>query len=242
MRTGKIARLPHDIREQLNRRLNDGEQAHSILERLNSVPEVQAVLAASFDGRPLNKVNLTEWRHGGYRDWLVRQDALDFVEELDDKEALGHESLSDPIGARLAHWVALHYAASAKALIANEPNPSTKWTRLRELCADVTRLRRSELAAERLDLEHAWLDLEHADRQETLKNKLSRSQLLANCLEDVLRRPKAPPANQAPNSPNPGEATSQTLEHPGPTAPASFLTLSHFDPAPTAQLNPVKPS
>ena len=150
MRTGKIARLPHDIREQLNRRLNDGEQAHSILKWLNSIPEVQAVLAAGFDGRPLNKVNLTEWRHGGYRDWLVR---LDFVEGLDDKAALGHQSLSDPIGARLAHWVALHYAASAKALIANQSNPSTKWTRLRELCADVTRLRRSELAAERLDLE-----------------------------------------------------------------------------------------
>src|SRR6266446_1134034 len=196
MRTGKIARLSHDIREQLNRRLNDGEQAHSILEWLNAVPEVQAVLAAGFDGRPLNKVNLTEWRHGGYRDWLVRQDALDFVEDLDDKEALGHESLTDPIGARLAHWVALHYAASAKALIANEQNPSTKWTRLRELCADVTRLRRAELAAERLDLEHAWLDLEHEDRQETLKNKLSEPNLLVNCLEDVLRQPKAPPANQ----------------------------------------------
>jgi len=239
MRTGKIARLPQSIREQLNRRLNDGEPAHSILKWLNRVPEVQAVLAANFDGRPLNKVNLTEWRHGGYRDWLVRQDALDFVEELDDKEALGHQSLSDPIGARLAHWVTLHYAASAKALIANEQDPSTKWTRLRELCADVTRLRRSELAAERLDLEHAWLDLEHADRQETLKNKLSASNLLANCLEDVLRRPKAPPANQAPNSSNPAEATSQTPEHPGPTAPASFLTLSHFDPAPPV---PVKPS
>ncbi len=239
MRTGKIARLTHDLREQLNRRLNDGEQAHSILEWLNSVHEVQAVLAASFDGRPLNKVNLTEWRHGGYRDWLVRQDALDFVEELDDKEALGHQSLSDPIGARLAHWVALHYAASAKALIANQSNPSTKWTRLRELCADVTRLRRSELAAERLDLEHAWLDLEHADRQEALKNKLSSSNLLANCLEDVLRQPKAPPANQAPNSPNPDEATFQTPEHPGSTTPGSFLTLGHFDPPPPA---PVKSS
>src|SRR6266702_4436213 len=231
MRTGKIARLTHDLREQLNRRLNHGEQAHSILEWLNSVPEVQAVLAAGFDGCPLNKVNLTEWRHGGYRDWLVRQDALDFVEELDDKEALGHQSLSDPIGARLAHWVALHYAASAKALIANQSNPSTKWTRLRELCADVTRLRRSELAAERLDLEHAWLDLEHEDRQETLKNKLSRSQLLANCLEDFLHRPNAPAPSQGPTTPNPGEATSQTPEHPGPTGPAPFLTLGHFDPA-----------
>src|SRR6266568_4226814 len=219
MRTGKIARLPHDIREQLNRRLNDGEQAHSILQWLDSVPEVQAVLAAGFDGRPLNKVNLTEWRHGGYRDWLVRQDALDFVEELDDKEALGHESLSDPIGGRLAHWVTLHYAASAKALIANEQNPSTKWIRLRELCADVTRLRRSELAAERLDLEHAWLDLEQEDRHEALKTKLSQSNLLADSLKGLLRRSEAPPANQGPLSPIPEEVTPRITERPGSTAP-----------------------
>jgi len=103
----------------------------------------------------------------------------------------------------------------------------------------VTRLRRSELAAERLDLEHAWLDLEHADRQDALRDKLSSSNLLASCLEDVLRRPKAPSTNQGPNSPSPGEATSLALEQTGSTAPASFLTLGHFDPAPSA---PVKPS
>ncbi len=238
MHTGKIARLPHDIREQLNRRLSDGEQAHSILNWLNSVPEVQAVLAAGFDGRPLNKVNLTHWRDGGYRDWLVRQDALDFVQELDDKDALGHESLSDPIGAKLAHWVALHYAASAKALIANEQNPSTKWTRLRELCADVTRLRRSELAAERLDLEHAWLDLEQEDRHEALKTKLSQSNLLADSLKDLLRRSEVPPANQGPNSPNPEELTPRIPQSAGSTAPGSSLAMEHRSNTP----DPVKPS
>ncbi len=238
MRTGKIARLPHDIREQLNRRLSDGEQAHSILNWLNSLPEVQAVLAANFDGRPLNQVNLTHWRDGGYRDWLVRQDALDFLQELDDAEALGHESLSDPIGASLAHWVALHYAASAKALIANEQNPSAKWTRLRELCADVTRLRRSELAAERLDLEHAWLDLEREDRHEALKTKLSQSNLLANTVKDFVRRSEVPPANQGPNSPNSEEATPQTPESMGSTAPGSSLAMEHRSNTP----DPVKPS
>ncbi len=238
MRTGKITRLPHDIREQLNRRLNDGEQAQSILNWLNSVPEVQAVLAANFDGRPLNKVNLTHWRNGGYRDWLVRQDALDFVQDLDDTEALGHESLSDPIGARLAHWVSPHYAASARALIANEQDPSTKWTRLRELCADVTRLRRSELAAERLDLEHAWLDLQQEDRHEALKTKLSQSNLLADSLKGLLRRSEAPPANQGPHSPIPEEVTPRIPESPGSTAPGSSLALEHR----SNTSDPVKPS
>ena len=47
-RFGKIARLPLDIREQLNRRLQDGEIGKELVVWLNSVPEVQAVLKAEF--------------------------------------------------------------------------------------------------------------------------------------------------------------------------------------------------
>jgi hypothetical protein len=65
--TSKIARLPHSLREQLNRRLHDGEPAAPILEWLNALPEVQAILADSFEGRPINPTNLTEWRR-----WLPR--------------------------------------------------------------------------------------------------------------------------------------------------------------------------
>jgi hypothetical protein len=30
----------------------------------------------------VNEVNLSDWKKGGYRDWQLRQDALEFVEEL----------------------------------------------------------------------------------------------------------------------------------------------------------------
>jgi hypothetical protein len=44
-RTGKIARLPREIRDQLNRRLSDGEPGSQLVIWLNSLPESQAVLA-----------------------------------------------------------------------------------------------------------------------------------------------------------------------------------------------------
>jgi hypothetical protein len=50
-RRGKIARLPHQIREQLNRRLHNGEEGRQAIEWLNALPEVQAALAAEFDGQ-----------------------------------------------------------------------------------------------------------------------------------------------------------------------------------------------
>jgi len=44
MRTGKIARLPHPIHEQLNRRLESSEAYESILNWLNTLPEAWPVI------------------------------------------------------------------------------------------------------------------------------------------------------------------------------------------------------
>ena len=75
-RNGKIARLPKPIREELNRRLDQGAPGGPLLQWLNSLPEVQAVLAADFGGRPINKQSLSQWRHGGYAEWLRLREAL----------------------------------------------------------------------------------------------------------------------------------------------------------------------
>ncbi|MGA3268466.1 MAG: hypothetical protein ABSE16_16780 [Verrucomicrobiota bacterium] len=49
-RNGKIGRLPKTILEQLNRRLENGEIGRPLVAWLNSLPEVQALLAAEFEG------------------------------------------------------------------------------------------------------------------------------------------------------------------------------------------------
>ena len=43
--TGKIARLPQEIRDELNRRLRDGERGRRLVDWLNSLPETQRMLA-----------------------------------------------------------------------------------------------------------------------------------------------------------------------------------------------------
>ena len=50
-RNGKIARLPKPLREELNRRLDNGEPARRLLPWLNSLPAVRALLAAEFGGK-----------------------------------------------------------------------------------------------------------------------------------------------------------------------------------------------
>jgi hypothetical protein len=78
-RHGKVARLPAQIRLQLNRRLREKEPALSLLPWLNSLPEVQAILSEKFGSRPINKQNLSQWRRGGFRDWLDLQEHFESI-------------------------------------------------------------------------------------------------------------------------------------------------------------------
>ena len=64
---GKSGRLPKAIQEQVNRRLENSEKGRPMVAWLNSLPEVQAVLAAEFAGQPVNEKNLSKWRKYGYK-------------------------------------------------------------------------------------------------------------------------------------------------------------------------------
>jgi len=73
VRVGKIARLPASIREQLNQRLSNGALGRKIVSWLNTLPEVNRIMAEQFAGKPISENNLSEWRRGGYQDWLHEQ-------------------------------------------------------------------------------------------------------------------------------------------------------------------------
>jgi len=70
-RRGKIARLPLAIRQELNTRLQNGEEGRTLVLWLNGLPAVNDVLAAQFKNKPIAECNLSEWKTGGYIDWLL---------------------------------------------------------------------------------------------------------------------------------------------------------------------------
>src|SRR5260370_33187930 len=88
-RNGKTARLPNDLRDQLNCRIRDCEPGKSLLRWLNGLPEVKALLKAEFANHPIAPSNLSEWKNGGYLDWLARPDALALVNDLQETTAPG---------------------------------------------------------------------------------------------------------------------------------------------------------
>ncbi len=81
-RTGKIARLPLAIREEINRRLLEGQAASKILPWLNGLEEVKAILEEDFEGLHVSDKNLSDWRNGGFAEWEARLDRVAHTKEL----------------------------------------------------------------------------------------------------------------------------------------------------------------
>ena len=79
-RTGKVARLPKNIRDSINRMIEDGFRYRAIVEQLG--PDAQGI----------TKHHLTEWKKGGYVDWLGDQQ---WLQEIRVQQQFGLELLQD---------------------------------------------------------------------------------------------------------------------------------------------------
>src|SRR5207237_6935359 len=120
---GKITSLPHHIQEQLNQRLENGEEeAKPILAWLNSLPEVQAIVKEKFDGVPISPQNLSQHRNRGYLDWQARQQALEFAAALKADDSALQEILPNDLPEKLSRWISVRYAAATRALSTTTPD------------------------------------------------------------------------------------------------------------------------
>lgn len=79
-RQGKIARLPVDIRDELCKRMLDGWSAPRLLPWLHGQPEVLESLELNgFGEQPITATNLSDWRKGGYKEWLDEQASVKHI-------------------------------------------------------------------------------------------------------------------------------------------------------------------
>lgn len=153
-RNGKIARLPRDLRNQLNRRLQDGEPGNQLVVWLNGLPEVRQSLAEDFGGREISEQNLSEWKQGGYQDWLARQETLACARDLAGEAAELSEAAEGSVADHLAVVLSARYA---KLVAGWDGEMSEDYRRqlraLRALCQDIVELRRGDHLVERLKLD-----------------------------------------------------------------------------------------
>src|SRR5437660_5630174 len=169
-RNGKIARLPLAVRQELNRRLDEGEQGKKLVVWLNGLPAVQAIVATEFGGKAIREQNLSEWKQRGYRDWLAKQEALEIAERLGEDatewNAQGRAALTDT----LAFWLVTRYALATRRVA--ETGGREGWRLLREMCGDIVELRKGDHTADRLQIERERLKLEKEKSEKQIRDKL----------------------------------------------------------------------
>jgi len=138
-RRGKIARLPHSVREELNQRLRDGEEAKPLLRWLNREDEVYT---------RINAQNLTEWRQGGYAEWLTRQEQCEMVWRFAE-EAQSLEAASP--GMRISQCLSIQAGAQLilrfQTLLAQPAESKERFEELDRLIRSLALLRREDTKA-----------------------------------------------------------------------------------------------
>ena len=174
-RNGKIARLPRDIRDELNRRLQDGEPGGPLLAWLNALPVVATVLAREFGGCVISKQNLCEWRAGGFTEWQARQETLAQAREL----AADATELAAATEGRLTDHLATVLAARYASALAGWNGEVTdefrrKLRALRGLCQDIVELRRGDHSGARLKIEQERLEREREKTEEEIVEHFER--------------------------------------------------------------------
>ena len=180
-RNGKVARLPLEIREDLNHRLPENVPAKDILVWLDADPTVTKVLGALFEGRAISEQctarkrlcfpcrgapfawrqepqNVSEWRQGGYEEWLTYHSFLGNVVDLSENAA--RVALT---GINAEHLLLVLTAAFADLLHNQGATDEIAFNRrlivLQHLTKTALSMRRSEQKDARLQLDRERLEL-----------------------------------------------------------------------------------
>jgi hypothetical protein len=167
-RNGEIARLPRPIREQINCRLQAGEQGRQILQWLNALPEVAAVVSSEFQGQPISDANLTAWKKGGYRDWEAEQPVIKALQSLVQRSDAPKDDAPGVLTDRIKDFLVSRMAGQLLRLD-GAGDLAAQSDALGEWLIHLARVRRSEFHTRRLALEHGRMELLRDKTQQELE-------------------------------------------------------------------------
>ncbi|HTB83615.1 MAG TPA: hypothetical protein VK742_08175 [Candidatus Sulfotelmatobacter sp.] len=166
---GKIARLAREIREELNRRLDDNVPAKPLLAWLNRLPAVRSVLKEQFGGVPISKQNLSEWRLGGFVRWQSQRELLTQARDMGENA----EELSSVSNGRLTDHLATVLAARYAGVLSDWSGEVSEGMQqqlksLHGLCRNIVALRRGDYHCTRLRLEEVRTEMEREKTKEEM--------------------------------------------------------------------------
>ena len=189
----KIARLPKNVRHQLSLRIEDNHPGVEIVQWLNSLPDVQKIIADQFNGSAISEQNLSDWKSSGHLDWLRHEAALEsarqFIETSDDLDLAAQQSKSNLLD-RFAAILAVEMMRAGLALLQKETDLEKKWKLACQLNRELSRLRRDNDRAQRTALDQANPNQAVSPRKRPesphANNAADRLDLVTQTLEDLM--------------------------------------------------------
>jgi hypothetical protein len=168
-RRGKIARLPRQIREQINAMLDDGLSHADIIARLGD------------HGKNLNRQNLINWQQGGFKDWLKDQPWLD---ELHASLDFANNVLDDSDSPKIRE-ASLVIAVKQMYELIKSFEPADFKQQLSEDPAAYSRILNSLAKLAEVGLRY---DRERGEASRNERREANRSKKAAGLTEDLLRQ------------------------------------------------------
>jgi hypothetical protein len=181
MRNGKIATLPSTIRDQLNWRMENGEDGADLLTWLNALPEVKERTKGDNAVAPINKQNLSEWRLGGFREWHLHHELRHAAYRLSEHAGNISDSVDAPLMAgNMAVILAARYAALLNSWD-GVPTPEfeDKLRVLRGLNRDLALLQKTLQQSSRHEAETAQRDEDQMEKQREKWKKIAMAPMQA---------------------------------------------------------------
>jgi len=179
-RDSKIAGLPQPIREQINRRLQNGESAKEIGEWVNTQSEVKALMAAEFEGAPIVQANLVSWKLGGYRHWEEEQEAMEAAMQFGEEAAEIAMAAGGQLADHLALWLTARIAVALRRAPCAGEDAAGQLQRLRQFVRDLVALRKGDQSAQWLRIEREKLDSElrkFAEQEAARKRRIEKPKI-----------------------------------------------------------------
>ena len=164
--------MPNQVREELNRSIQDGKEGKELVEWLNSLPEAQEVLRREFKGTAINEVNLSHWKTGGYQDWEEKEETVEAVGRLGADFEEINASAKGKLSEQLGYCMMARLAVGLHRLGRFAEDPDKELERERELCRNLVALRRGEQNSEWLKIDWEkleWKKQKHKEKMEAEK-------------------------------------------------------------------------
>ena len=154
---GKIGSLPHELREELCRRMLDGADGPELLAWLNAHPVALDVWRRKFEGAPLTPQNLSDFRRGDFARWCARRRKTEDLKSLSSfaRDLVGAGgNIADGAAAILSGQIleALELAANFAATGGSDDAEADPAAGLAKMAQAVAALQTAGVQRQRLDL------------------------------------------------------------------------------------------